>query len=181
MTCDNNKDHDMTSQWFALRTATRQEARAMSGLKEKGFEVFLPVSARWRQTRSVKTRAETALFPGYLFILASPADFYTIGKTDGVHQFVRVMSASGEFEPMAFPDEAIGDLMVRQEFGEFDATRTVQTYRPKVGERVEITGGKWRGYFAEVFSLTPDKRRAYVSFEGSGAKMKLDIAHLDAA
>lgn len=170
-------------QWYCLRTATRQEARCVENLKEQKIEVFMPASARWRRLRSTKTRIETALFPGYLFILATPKDFYRIRAVEGVHQFVRVMNDAGEFEPMPFPAEAIGDLMARQELGEFDATKNEKPrYEPKVGDKATITHGPWTGYIAEILSLTPSERKARVSMDGKfGGKLTLDIAHLDAA
>lgn len=172
-----------TVQWYAVRTATRQEAKVVASLQERGLEVFMPARARWRQTRSAKVRVEVALFTGYMFILCSPAEFYEIRATEGVHQFVRIMGDDGEFAPMPFPAEAIGDIMLRQDLGEFDETRSKpQRYSPRKGDRVMVTGGKWYGYLAEVLSLAPNKRSAKVRIEGvGGAPTSVGYASMDAA
>jgi hypothetical protein len=59
---------------------------------------------------------------GYVFVFCTPADFHRIREIEGVHQFVRIVNDADELEPMPFPKEALGDLMARQVFGEFDET-----------------------------------------------------------
>lgn len=171
--------------WYAIRSSTRQEGRAYEALSEQGFRAYVPKETRWLRSQWTKTKVDRPLFPGYLFVQCAPADFYRIVETDGVHQFVRTMRNSGELEPMAFPDEAIGDLISQQHFGEFDVTRSKpKRTRPKNGERAAVVGGKWRGYFAEVLATSPKQRHAVVMLEtinDGRVKMTLDAAHLDAA
>lgn len=171
--------------WYAIRSATRQEGRAYDALAEQGFRAYVPKETRWLRSRLTKTKVERPLFPGYLFVCCSPDDFYRVVETDGVHQFVRVMRNTGELAPMAFPDDAIGDLISQQHFGEFDATRSKPKRTvPKNGDRAAVVSGKWRGYFAEVLATSPKHRMAVVMLETINAgrvKMTLDAAHLDAA
>jgi len=71
---------------------------------------------------------------------------------------------------MAWPDVAIGDLMMRQAFGDFDDTKSKpgkpEDYRPNVGDTVVITAGTWYDYVAEVLSLNPSQRQARVKIKG---------------
>jgi transcription antitermination factor NusG len=175
----------IATKWYAVRCATRQERRATDGLHQRGFDTYAPMETRWRHLRAVKDKIQRPLFPGYLFVRCTPGDFYDIGETDGVSQFVRAPLNGIDLEPLPFPDECIGDLMARQHFGEFDQTRkTPMRTRPKAGDRANVIGGKWRGYVAQVLSTSATKRKAIVLLETMHAgpvKMTLDVAHLDAA
>jgi transcription antitermination factor NusG len=169
--------------WYCIRCPA--PSRAARNLKERSFETYHPIETRWRHLRGVKSKVDRSLFPGYMFVRCSPADFYAISKTDGVGSFVRLLANGIDLVPMAFPDDCIGDLMSQQFFGEFDATRGAQKRtRPKPGERANVVGGKWRGYVAEVLSMSPKTRKAHVLLEtiqGARVPMTLDMAHLDAA
>lgn len=169
--------------WYCIRCPS--PARAAHNLADRRFETYHPVETRWRHRRGLKTKAECSLFPGYMFVRCSPADFYAITKVEGVGSFVRYPANGVDLVPMAFPDDCIGDLMSQQHFGEFDATRADRRRaKPKPGERANVVGGKWRGYVAEVLSMSPKTRKAHVLLEtiqGDRVRMTLDMAHLDAA
>lgn len=58
----------MTAAWYAVRTQTNAEARAVAHLGNQGFAVYLP---RYRKQRRHARRVETVLrpvFPGYVFV-----------------------------------------------------------------------------------------------------------------
>jgi transcription antitermination factor NusG len=169
--------------WYCIRCPS--PARAAHNLKERQFETYHPVETRWRHGRVNKVKIDRSLFPGYMFVRCTPNDFYAVTKTEGVGSFVRYPSNGIDLVPMAFPDECIGDLISQQHFGMFDATRSAQKRaKPKPGERAKVVGGKWRGYVAEVLSVSPKTRKAHVLLEtiqGDRVRMTLDVAHLDAA
>ncbi|MDB5458137.1 MAG: transcription/translation regulatory transformer protein RfaH [Caulobacter sp.] len=170
--------------WYGIRTATRQEDEVETRLQAMSLEVWVPRATFWRRLRSNKSKVHRPLFPGYLFVRCTPDDFHRIHGVEGFHQFVRVRAMDGQLLVMRFPDEAIGDLMMRQFMeGEFDETRSKpEAYRPKVGDRVVVTGGKWYAYLAEVLSLSPSKRQAKVRIEDmAGAPASVSYSCLDAA
>lgn len=169
------------SQWYAIRSATRREWSALAGLKEQKFTVFMPCETYWRQTKWTKGKDERPIYPGYMFVLCEPEDFHQILDIEAVHQFVRYMVGDAMI-PMPIPLDEVIQIQAEERAGKFDATRfTKVRYTPKKGERVKITGGTWSGFFATVLA-TPVKGRAKLLAEGRfGAKVTLDVAHLDAA
>lgn len=173
-------------EWYAVRSATRQEAALEDGLKRLDLETYQPKRTFWRRLRSKKVRDYRALFPGYVFVLCTPADFDAIHDVEGFHQFVRVTTSEGLLRPMAWPDVAIGDLMMRQAFGDFDDTKSKpakpEAYRPSVGDAVLIKAGTWFDYVAEVLSLNPSQRQAKVKIKGhSFPPTTVSYKNLDAA
>lgn len=173
---------DGISAWYAIRTATRQERRAIEGLAEQGFSTFLPCETRIRQSSRSRDVVNAPLFPGYLFVLCSPQDFRRILETDGVSQFVMLIRANGTSEPAAFPSQAILGLQIDERAGLFDRTRKQKVaYRPRKGEKVKITAGVWMGYVAKVLS-TPRGERAHVMIDGPfGRGETVSVGHLTAA
>jgi transcriptional antiterminator NusG len=74
--------------WFALQVRTRHEMGVAGFLKDKGYELFLPLyTCRRRWSDRVKT-IETPLFPGYLFCRFNPQERFPILSTPGVIQMV---------------------------------------------------------------------------------------------
>jgi transcription antitermination factor NusG len=172
---------DSSSQWFAVRSATRRETAAHDGLVEQGFTVFLPCETRWSQNRWNKVKIDRPLFRGYMFVLCAPEDFHQILDIEGVHQFVRYM-ANEIMVPMPIPTAAVIEIQANERRGAFDATRVyTPPYRPKKGDRVRVTSGPWQAFIGKLLS-TPTKDRAHVMIEGPhGRGVTLNVAHLSAA
>jgi transcription antitermination factor NusG len=169
------------SSWYAVRSATRMETKALAGLAEQGFAVFLPCETVERLLGGAKEYVSRPLFPGYLFILCDPDAFRQILEVEGVHQFVRF--GTGEnLQPFPFPTSEIIELQAQERAGEFDRTRTKKApYRPRKGDKVQVTAGPWQTYIGRVLN-TPTKDRVLVKIEGPFGKGKtLDVAHLKAA
>lgn len=58
----------MSASWYAVRTQTNAELRAVAHLRNQGYDVYLPC---YRKKRRHARRVETVLrplFPGYLFV-----------------------------------------------------------------------------------------------------------------
>ncbi|MEI9814166.1 MAG: transcription termination/antitermination NusG family protein [Acidobacteriota bacterium] len=63
-----------TPPWFALLTHPKHEQTAARGLRQQGFEAYLPihnVRRRWSDRMKV---VHTVLFPGYVFCRLEAAD-----------------------------------------------------------------------------------------------------------
>lgn len=172
------------SEWFAIRTETRQERTVAAGLAERGFTFFLPMETDWRTVRGLRDRSLSPLLPGYVFVLCEPDSFADLHGIEHVAGFVRYMRDDGLLWPAALPARAVLGLQIEERAGAFDRTRKVKPpkYRPKRGERVQITAGDYYGYFAKVLS-SPAKDRRKLLIEGlEPARHKtLDVGHLAAA
>jgi transcription antitermination factor NusG len=123
--------------WFALQVRTRHEVGVAGFLKDKGYELFLPLyTCRRRWSDRVKS-IETPLFPGYLFCRFNPQERFPILSTPGVIQMV-----------------GYNRLPIPVEESEIQAIQTLVTSglpnQPwpflAVGERVRIESGPLRGH-----------------------------------
>lgn len=171
----------MISQWYAVRVCGGRENTAHDGLTEHGFTVFMPCETQWRVTRWSKTKIETPLYRGYMFVACSTGRFEEVCKIEGVQQFVRYV-VNGEMTPMPIPLAAIIEIQSSERAGRYDTTRTYKPpYRPKKGDKVKVTAGPWQSYIGKLLD-TPAKSRALVMIEGPhGRGVTLDVAHLAAA
>lgn len=150
--------------WYAVRAGTRQEGQLMASLRQKRFEVFYPQWKFWRKVGRTSKPGERPLFPGFLFVLSIPEWFDAIHDADGFHQFVRALDADGIYRPLAFPDVAIGDLMMRVDLGEFDKTVDERKrFLPAKGRQVGVIKGKYVGLVAEILSAAPKQRRVVLA------------------
>jgi transcription antitermination factor NusG len=167
--------------WYCIRTATRQEAKALARLDDKGYAVFLPCETVKRRLGGADERVDRPLFPGYMFILCEPHDHPEILKMEGVHQFVRV-GTGDDLRPFPWPTGFVIGLQAQERAGAFDRTRSEKVqYRPRKDDRVQITAGPYQAYFAKVLN-TPRGDRVHLMIEGPfGGGKTLDIGHLAAA
>lgn len=168
--------------WYAVRSATRMELKALHGLTEQGFAVFYPCETVQRRLGGADERVNRPLFPGYMFVLCEPENFRQILDVEGVHQFLR-FGTGEKLQPFPFPLAVIIGLQAQERAGEFDRTRKSPppAYKPRKGDKVQVTAGHWQAYVGTVLN-TPTKARALVKIEGPfGKGVTLDVAHLKAA
>ena len=163
--------------WYAIKAKPTREASFLAGLKRLKLDTYRPVSTHFVRKRSGKVTIKRPIFPGYVFVCCSIADHYEpIRKLDGFGRFVH---RAGTVNPFRFPDMKIGDLMMRQRFGEFDdPTPKEGKYRPQKGDRVLVVAGKWYGYFAEVLGLVTKKNRAKLQFDLGGAPQEVEFTQM---
>lgn len=168
--------------WYALRTATRQEKRAMDALAEAKIETYQPLLTRFVGTKVVddegeREKVKRPLLDGYVFMWGNLEDVDTAKGLDGVHAAIEYLADSGRLYPMPIPHREIASLMIRERDGEFDLT-TRQRFRPGKNERVRITKGLFVGYVGEVIAMTPDERRVTLQLATGRAEIRVD--HIEA-
>lgn len=178
--------------WFVIRTATRQEQRAMASLIEARFSCYLPTETRWRRTPTLKEKISAPRFPGYLFVECEPDDCAEILDLDGVHQFVRYVRADGVPRPMPIPAHEVEKVRAAQDAGQFDLTRPSRQEQKRLdrrakamkrGEAVKVTDGMFTGFIGRVIEMRMSERAALVDVELFGRVISVEVAtqHLDAA
>jgi transcription termination/antitermination protein NusG len=126
-------------EWFALYVKSRHEFVTDGELVRKGFQTFLPSIARQQHWKDRKKHVLFPLFPGYLFVSASPENdsFAAVLKTRGA---VRLIS-SGTGRPTPVPDAEIDSLRLMIQSGkDFDIYPNL-----KEGMPVRVTKGPLRG------------------------------------
>ena len=163
--------------WYAIKTKPLAEPRLIAELKRLKLDTYRPMSTHYLRKRSGKVKVKRPIFAGYVFVCCSIAeDYERIRSADGFAHFVK---RAGTDNPFRFPDMKIGDLMMRQRFGEFDDQKPKEgQYQPKKGDRVLVIAGKWYGYFAEVLGLVSKKKRVKVRFDEGGAEGEIENSQL---
>jgi transcription antitermination factor NusG len=168
------------SDWYAIRTITRQERKVAAGLAERRYPIFLPMETTWRGGE----RHMDPLIPSYVFVLCELEDFADIHGIEGVCGFVRYVRDDGVAWPAPFPARAILGLQIDERAGAFDTTRQVKAkkYLPKKGDQVRIKAGPYFSFLAKVLS-SPRGGRAKLLIEGFDRPRRktLDVGHLEAA
>jgi transcription antitermination factor NusG len=88
--------------WYALHAQSKFEKLATTVLRDKGFEVFLPVYRATRQWSDRVKKLDLPLFPGYLFCRFDTAELLPIVTTPGVLRIVGIGK-----KPVAVSDHEI--------------------------------------------------------------------------
>jgi len=88
--------------WYALHVRAKAEKAVARGIREKGYEDFLPLYRSARRWSDRVTRVDEPLFPGYVFCRAEPTQRPLIVTTPGI---IRIVSF-GE-RPAIIPNREI--------------------------------------------------------------------------
>jgi transcriptional antiterminator NusG len=88
--------------WYALHVRAKAEKAVARGIREKGYEDFLPLYQSARRWSDRITRVDEPLFPGYVFCRAEPIQRPLIVTTPGI---IRIVSF-GE-KPAIIPNREI--------------------------------------------------------------------------
>jgi transcription antitermination factor NusG len=118
--------------WFAVQVKARQEARLAEALRQKGYELFLPVRCGEERT-SARRRP---LFPGYVFCRLDPKYRLPVLTTPGVIGF----AGTGRL-PVPIPEDEIERIRIMV------ASGLAREAIPLVsaGERIRVIEGALRG------------------------------------
>lgn len=162
--------------WYAVLTTPRSEERAAAGLRERGFDVFMPFETRLKRTKdNSRARIDRPLWPGYLFVGINPdcAGIYHVRLQEGVRGVV--VGTDGKPARIGWIDLPKSDggvrkvhivnwLRERQASGEFDYTPARRTVFAK-GARAKVTAGQFQG---SVGTMTAEDEMGRVRIELEG-------------
>lgn len=146
--------------WYIVRSATRQENRAVGSLREAGFTTYLPEIIRWERRGHAKERAmmHRPLFPGYLFVRIPAGNFWAAEAADGVSGLLRYTTTSGERAPREAAVEIVTGLQQIIASGEHDDATPLQEQPVNPGQRVRVTAGKYGGCLGQIKAARGHKR-----------------------
>lgn len=180
-----------TDNWYVIQTNPQCETKADGELRRAGLRVYLP-----KRSYEVKDRRNHGdpkvrfrpLLIGYLFIRFPPAmvdrwghpQFGIVRNCQGVKGYLRAMSPSGEWEPLAIPNKDVADFMRRQRRREFgrpaivDKAQKLSSLRGalKRGDRIRVTDGPFATFLAELERIRDDFTADIELTVGSGADAK---------
>lgn len=86
--------------WFAVQVKRRQEKSVAFGLRNKGYEEFVPVHATARSRRGVIVNQQEALFPGYVFCRIGDARYGLVVTTPGVIRILGMGNCPTPIDPV---------------------------------------------------------------------------------
>lgn len=169
--------------WYLVRSATRQEHRAVASLKEAKFEAYYPKLTRWERIGRYQRRdiRQSALFPSYVFVQIPDGCFATVEAADGVSGVLRYMARDGVFRPRQIPHDLVSELQEAEAAGAFD--RTMDHYddgKPKPGDRMRVKSGGWWGHIATIKGMHgPHRVKVLLALFGRENEVTMDIAQLE--
>lgn len=187
----------MGNHWFIIQTNPNCEEKATRELRRNGFRVYIPKRSYTRQhKRTGKEQIiSRPLLTGYVLMRFPPEmvsggvpQFGVARQCQGVKNFVRAMTATGEWEPFPIPAEKVATLMRRQrgkEFGrpvvESKAQRR-QRLRDKYkrGETMRVAEGPFTSFLATISQLRKDGVvEATITIFGRETKLLFDDPERD--
>lgn len=151
--------------WFAVTVRPNHEHSAEKGLRNQGFEAYLPVQRVRRRWSDRIKELESVLFPGYLFCRFDAADRLRILNSPGI-----VSIAGSGKTPLPVEDEEISNIRTlissRRELALWPCVR--------VGERVRIECGALQG-LSGVIVRARDAWRVVVSVEALNCAVAVEV------
>ncbi len=153
--------------WFLLQTKTRQEGRAIENLQRQGIDSFCPMIRLEKVSRGNRVVKLEPLFSGYIFVNLTQTlvSATTVRSTRGVSRFVTCAGS-----PAIVPDALIEQLQKRTD----PSSAELVSKLPKIGEKLEIIEGPFRGLNA-VFSQVDGDQRAVVLINLLNQQVKASI------
>src|SRR4029077_12421643 len=163
--------------WFVVATYSQAERRAVSNLRDQGYETYLPmVTVRRRDNaiRSLLHRVEVPLFPGYCFVrfdaLRDP--WRPITNTPGVYSLLRSTS-TGLPEPVRN-----GAVEALREGEALRRTITTPDALHRLGAPCEAVLGRGHSVPAVVVAVRGQKAVVSAIMFGQMREMTVDIPNL---
>jgi transcriptional antiterminator RfaH len=97
------------ARWFLAYTKPRFESVAQVNLQQQGFDVYLPMYKKFKQSPTGSVGVFEPMFPRYIFFRPSrpSQSIATVRSTKGIHNLVRF-----GFEPAALAEEMV--QLIRQ-------------------------------------------------------------------
>jgi len=166
--------------WYAVRTATRQEHRAMGSLREEGITAYLPCETREISHARRKSIKQSPLFPGYLFADLSRDTLWIAQACDGVHKVIGGPTETSRGEPV--PASFIAWLAAHESLGAFSKVPWKPDAKWAVGNKVRVAQGKYAGFLGEIVQMRGKSRALLlVSRFGRAQKLERPVKELEAA
>ncbi|HEV2199825.1 MAG TPA: UpxY family transcription antiterminator [Bryobacteraceae bacterium] len=151
--------------WFALVVRPNHEHTTEKGLRNQGFEAYLPVQRVRRQWSDRIKELDSVLFPGYVFCRFEAAERLRVLTSPGV---VAIVGCGRN--PVPVEEEEISNIRT------LIASRRELTLWPyvRVGERVRIESGALAG-LSGVVVRARDAWRVVVSVEALSCAVAVEV------
>ncbi len=138
--------------WYAVYTRARWEKRVGDLLEQSGIDYFLPLYKTLRIWSDRKKSVMVPLFPSYIFVNISNADYREVLNTPGV---VRIISF--ENQPVVVPDWQIDAIKMLLNN---NINIEPADINPKPGDELEVNKGSLKGLKGELVEYRGKKKIA---------------------
>ncbi|WP_167765424.1 MULTISPECIES: transcription termination/antitermination protein NusG [unclassified Brevundimonas] len=161
--------------WFAMRTKSLCEHKVVIGLRERGFDAYLPAEADWKRNKTgSRERRERPLIPGYVFVGVGP------GKS--LYFAMQVESATGvvgwDGQAREIDPRFVYGLRARQAAGEFDHTASKRdAFRPGMKAKV-LLKGPFQDLIGRILKSGKDGRVELMMCEALNWKASMHVDEL---
>ena len=153
--------------WYVIYTKPKQEDKVEESLARASVEVFNPKLRRKRLIRSKYERVIRPLFPNYLFAKFDPSrQYHMIKYTRGVSGII-----GNRGSPWPVSEDIIDIIKSRMN----EEGLIVITPDIKVGDKVEITEGPFRGFIGIFEREMKDSERIIVLLNTIEYRASIDI------
>lgn len=159
--------------WYVCQSKPRQEAKAVARLQEQGYEIYLPLLARWTRKKGVWLRKDQVMFPRYCFVRCGREgqSIAPIRSTPGVLGLVRF---GQQFATMRAPlVEAIRELAEKQVRAMADAPVPFAA-----GMHVAVVEGPLQGLTGLVSAIADERVAVLLTLLGREQPILLPANHL---
>lgn len=128
--------------WFVMYTTSRSEKKVADRLRERGWEVYLPMIEELRQWSDRKKKVQRALFNGYVFVKTRRNQLWECLQVPGAVKFVHF---SGHHATVREEEIAIIQRIITTGVAvETDGSMI------EPGEKVKVMGGPLQDMTGEV-------------------------------
>jgi transcription antitermination factor NusG len=150
--------------WFAVQVRRRLEKSVALGLRQKGYEEFVPMHESERLSR--KTVKEEALFPGYVFCHIKADGYGLVVTTPGVIRILGSGSCPTPIDPVE-----INSLRLSCESGR----RVVPCDFLNIGDRIMVEDGPLAGLVG-ILAERRNEQRAIISITQCMRSVSIEIS-----
>jgi len=137
---------ESVTNWFAVYTHARHEAKVTSQIVKLGFEPFFPKQRTLSKRKDRKKFIEAPIFPGYVFAKVTPTEFNKLLNLPGV---VKILGEKGK--PIPIPEEEIESVRI--------LVKSEVNIEPhpylREGDKVRIVSGPLKGVTGWLLRVEP--------------------------
>ena len=169
----------MEKLWYVITTYVGHEANVKEKLEartesmemeENIFRVIIPETTEVEIKDGVKKEKKKKMFPGYVFVemVMSDEAWYAVRNTPGVTGFIGSSGKGAKPTPL-LPQE-IDRILTNMGISRFDAEAEL-----KVGDKVNIVDGPFKGMTGTVDTIDSDNNRLNVLIDLFGQETPVEV------
>lgn len=173
--------------WFVVQTWAGYERAVEDGLKEAGFQAYLPreIVKGHRRGMLGSVAIKRPLIYGYVFVVVDRDAGQRFDQARDVVGVSRFVTPAGCETPARMPARDVERLRLSEEAGLFDRTshlgRTVRLQGLEAGATVKVAVGPFTGWLATVLRAKPGEARVRVllSIFGRGSEIDFGVDEVE--